>query len=180
MRYLIVLLLSCFCCYAVLGQNQAKGNSAGKDEKTYVLVANKINTDFNYKLLDDFENSFSALIKENNSRELVFNPVNGKYHYYKFIATYKARGISPESDSAKPEQTFHNILIIKTDDQQKIVDGYEFVLEWNEKPLSYPLFRMKATDLTLQEGLSLRQLNLQRVTDNTDFDSDGKIKLSSW
>ncbi|WP_333865560.1 hypothetical protein [Sphingobacterium sp.] len=27
--------------------NQAKGNSAGKDEKTYVLVANKINTDFN-------------------------------------------------------------------------------------------------------------------------------------
>ncbi|WP_312747919.1 hypothetical protein [Sphingobacterium multivorum] len=27
--------------------NQAKGNSVGKDEKTYVLVANKINTDFN-------------------------------------------------------------------------------------------------------------------------------------
>jgi len=26
--------------------NQAKGNSANKDEKTYVLVANKINTDF--------------------------------------------------------------------------------------------------------------------------------------
>ena len=180
MRYLIVLLLGWFTCYPVAAQNQAKGNSAGKDEKTYILVANKINTDFNYKLLDDFEQSFSALIKENNSRELVFNPVNGKYHYYKFIATYKARGISPESDSVKPEQTFHNILIIKTDDQQKIVDGYEFVLEWNEKPLSYPLFRMKASDLTLQEGLSLKQLNLKRVTDNTDFDSDGKIKLSSW
>ncbi len=47
MRYLIVLLLSYFCGYPVLGQNQAKGNSAGKDEKTYILVANKINTDFN-------------------------------------------------------------------------------------------------------------------------------------
>jgi hypothetical protein len=39
---------------------------------------------------------------------------------------------------------------------------------------------MKASDLTLQEGLSLKQLNLKRVTDNSDFDSDGKIKLSSW
>jgi len=179
MRYLIVLLLSCFCCYSVLGQDQAKGNNAGKVEKTYVLVANKINTDFNYKLLDDFEQSFSALIKENNSRELLFNPINGKYHYYKFVATYKARGISPDNNSAKSEQTFHNILIIKTDDQQKIVDGYHFVLEWSEKPLSYPLFKMKATGLTLQEGLSLKQLNLKRVMDNTDFDGDGKMKLSS-
>ncbi len=180
MRYLIVLLLSWFTCYSAAAQNQAKGNSAVKDEKTYVLVANKINTDFNYKLLDDFEQSFSALIKENNSRELVFNPINGKYHYYKFVATYKARGILPDSDPAKPEQTFHNILIIKTDDQQKIVDGYHFVLEWGEKPLSYPLFRIKSTGGPLQEGLSLKQLNLKRVTDNTDFDSDGKIKLSSW
>jgi len=111
MRYLIVLLLGWFTCYSVAAQNQAKGNSAGKDEKTYILVANKINTDFNYKLLDDFEQSFSALIKENNSRELVFNPINGKYHYYKFVSTYKARGISPDGDPAKPEQTFHNILI---------------------------------------------------------------------
>ncbi len=39
---------------------------------------------------------------------------------------------------------------------------------------------MKAADLPLKEGLSLKQLNLKRVTDNTDFDSDGKIKLSSW
>ena len=47
MRYLIVRLLSWFTCYSAAAQNQAKGNSAGKDEKTYVLVANKINTDFN-------------------------------------------------------------------------------------------------------------------------------------
>ncbi|MFC3352414.1 hypothetical protein [Sphingobacterium zeae] len=180
MRYLIVLLLGWFTCYSATAQNPNQGNSAGKDEKTYILVANKINTDFNYKMLDNFEQSFSELIKENNSRESIFNPINGKYHYYKFVATYKARGISADSDSVKPEQTFHNILIIKTDDQQKIVDGYEFVLEWNEKPLSYPLFRMKASDLILQEGLSLKQLNLKRVTDNSDFDSDGKIKLAGW
>ncbi|TWI17192.1 hypothetical protein [Sphingobacterium siyangense] len=178
MRYLIVLLLVWFSCYSAAAQNQAKDNLATKDEKNYILVTNKINTDFNYKMLDDFENSFADLIKENNSRELVFNPVNGKYHYYKFVATYKARGISKDSDAARPEQTFHNILIIKTDDYQKIVDGYHFVLEWGEKPLSYPLFRVKATDLTLQEGLSLKQLNLKRAMDNTDFDGDGKIKLS--
>ncbi|MDR0262538.1 MAG: hypothetical protein LBJ04_04865 [Sphingobacterium sp.] len=179
MRYLIVLLLGWFACYSAEAQNQQKDNPTGKVEKTYVLVANKINTDFNYKMLDDFEDTFLGLIKENNSRELVFNPINGKYHYYKFVATYKARGISPDNDPAKPEQTFHNILIIKTDDQQKIVDGYHFVLEWSEKPLSYPLFRVKATDLTLQEGLALKQLNLKRVMDNTDFNDEGKIKLSS-
>jgi|GEM_PF-205105 hypothetical protein len=178
MRYLIALLLGWLTCYSAAAQNQAKDNPAGNDEKNYVLVTNKINTDFNYKLLDDFEETFSGLIKENNSRELVFNPVNGKYHYYKFVATYKARGIYPDGDPAKPEQTFHNILILKTDDYQKIVDGYHFVLEWSEKPLSYPLFRVKATDLTLQEGLSLKQLNLKRVMDNIDFDNDGKIKLS--
>ncbi len=178
MKYLIVLLLSCLYCYSVLGQNQAKGDRSGKDEKTYVLVANKINTDFNYELLDDFEENFSGLIKQNNSRELIFNPINGKYHYYKFVATYKARSISSDSNPAKPEQTFHNILIIKTDDYQKIVDGYHFVLEWSEKPLSYPLFRVNSTGLTLQDGLSLKPLNLKRVMDDTDFDSDGKIKLS--
>jgi len=108
MRYLIVLLLGWFSCYSAAAQNQAKDNPATKDEKNYILVTNKINTDFNYKMLDDFENSFADLIKENNSRELVFNPVNGKYHYYKFVATYKARGISKDSDAASPEQTFHN------------------------------------------------------------------------
>ncbi len=124
MRYLIVLLLGWFTCYSASAQNPTQGNSADKVEKTYVLVANKINTDFNYKMLDDFEDTFLGLIKENNSRELIFNPINGKYHYYKFVATYQARGISPDSGPTKPEQTFHNILIIKTDDQQKIVDGY--------------------------------------------------------
>lgn len=178
MRYLIVLLLGWVTCYPAAAQNQQKDIPAGKEEKNYVLVANKINTDFNYKLLDDFEDTFLGLIKENNSRELIFNPINGKYHYYKFIANYKARGISRDSDPAKPEQTFHDILIIKTDDYQKIVDGYHFVLEWGDKPLSYPLFRVKAAGLTLQEGLSLKQLNLKRVTDDTDFDNDGKIKLS--
>lgn len=178
MRYLVVLLLGLFSCYSAVAQNQLKGSPAGNDEKTYVLVTNKINGDFNYKLLDDFEQAFSALIKENNSRELIFNPINGKYHYYKFIATYKAKGFSPDPADVKPEQTFHNILIIKTDDQQKIIDGYHFVLEWGEKPVSYPLFRIKAKGITLQDGLSLKPLNLKRVMDDTDFDSDGKIKLS--
>ncbi len=178
MKYLIIVLLSCFYGYSVHAQSQTQGNSAGKDAKTYVMVANKLNTDFNYKLLDNFEQSFSDLIAENNSRELIFNPVNGKYHYYKFIATYKARGISPNSDPAKPEQTFHNILILKTDDQQKIVDGYHFVLEWAEKPLSYPLFKISTTGIPLQEGLSLKQLNLKRVVDSADFGDDGKIKLA--
>ena len=179
MKYLIIVLLSCFCGYSASAQSQTQGSSTGQDAKTYVMVANKLNTDFNYKLLDNFEQSFSDLIAENNSRELIFNPIGGKYHYYKFIATYKARGISPNSDPAKPEQTFHNILILKTDDQQKIVDGYHFVLEWAEKPLSYPLFKVNSAGIPLQEGLSLKQLNLKRVTDNSDFDSDGKIKLSS-
>jgi len=178
MRYLVVLLLGLFTCYSAVAQNQAKDNPAGNSEKTYVLVTNKINGDFNYKLLDNFEQAFSGLIKENNSRELIFNPINGKYHYYKFVAAYKARSIAPNSDPAKPEQTFHNILIIKTDDYQNIVDGYHFVLEWSEKPLSYLLFKIKSTGLTLQEGLSLKQLNLKRVMDDTDFDGEGKIKLS--
>jgi len=178
MKYLIIVLLSCFCGYSASAQSQTQGSSTGQDAKTYVMVANKLNTDFNYKLLDNFEQSFSDLISENNSRELIFNPVNGKYHYYKFIATYKARGISPNNDPAKPEQTFHNILILKTDDQQKIVDGYHFVLEWGEKPLSYPLFKISTTGISLQEGLSIKQLNLKRVLDSADFGDDGKIKLA--
>jgi len=47
----------------------------------------------------------------------IFDPVSGHYTYYQFIATFKGHSFQ------EADKDFHDILIIKTDKENKIVDA---------------------------------------------------------
>ena len=137
-------------------------------QKEYKLVNKLNNADFNYDALNSID-TFS------NSRE-VFHPIKGSFTVYTFIATFK--GLSHRDEQ---EHDFHDILIIKAGKDNVIKDAFQYTLEWAEMPLSYDLYQAKSSDIALSNGLSIKELNLQRVewADDADRKSEeeGIIKL---
>jgi len=120
--------------------------------KEYKLISKTENADFNYKSLNLID---AARTRE--TRRNVFNPVKGKNTVYVFTATYK--GFSYDNT----EKDFHDILIIKTDSKQKILDAYQYTLEWAEPPFSYDLYKASAKGLMLINQLPIESLLFRRV-----------------
>lgn len=99
-------------------------------EKEYKLIARTENADFNYQALRCIDT-----ISTNDEREKIFNPVKGRYTVYVFMSTYNGLSYTNE------EKEFHDILIIKTGNRKKILDAYQYTLEWAEPPYSNDLYR---------------------------------------
>ncbi|TKC09688.1 hypothetical protein [Pedobacter frigoris] len=127
----------------------------------------------------DFNNSKLGSIDDNieNERTLknlmpIFDAVPGKFNYYQFIATFKGDAYNYGGPLLVKE--FHDILIIKTNNDNKIIDSYWYTLEWAEVPLQYDLFRSSVKNLKLSEGLSTTQLKFKREYDSSDSNKDIK------
>ncbi|MDD5382918.1 MAG: hypothetical protein PHH60_04615 [Candidatus Margulisbacteria bacterium] len=82
--------------------------------------------------------------------------VKGKYSVHKYIIEYLGRS------AEKGEAKFHDLLVIKLDNSNKIVDAYKYTLEWADSP-SLALYRMANKDVFLKPGLKLEALGLTRV-----------------
>lgn len=131
--------------------------------KEYKLISRTENADFNYNSL-----AFIDTTTTRGTRRIVFDPVRGKYTVYFFMATYK--GLSYNNT----EKEFHDILVVKTDGKQKILDAYQYTLEWAEPPFSYDLYKAKGKGLTLINQLSVEKFLFCRV--NYYKESDSKLK----
>jgi hypothetical protein len=167
--------------------------------KIYKLKSIASNADFNYKKLEHFDDILKV--------ETAFIPVKkGKYKVYTFIATFKDFGLwlpdeKKMSDSlvkdsvdvngyrilTKEEikqmnklETFHDILIVKTNSKNEIIDAYHYTLEWAEPELSYDLFRSTTKNQKLTNGLSIDKLKFYRTQigrDKEPLDERGIIRL---
>lgn len=119
--------------------------------KQYLLVSTTPAADFNYGVLygiDTIENWRSA-----------FESLRGKYTVYKFMAHY----FGPSALGYDKE--FHDILIIKTNSKNKVIDGYQYTLEWGDQR-SFDLFRYSAHNVKFKNGLKLRLLKLKNPENN--------------
>jgi len=134
--------------------------------KIYVLKAKTSNADFDYEKLENIDNAFRSLNFKN--RSLVFNPVKGKFVYYQFVATFEGETYVAPNETGNKTKVFHDILIIKTDQTQNILDAFQYTLEWAEVPLEYDLFRSSAKGLKLENGLSISDLKLRRFISGYD------------
>lgn len=107
-------------------------------EQVYILKKKAINADFDTISLlkiDSLEND-SLTIRN------IFEPINGVYHYYQFLSTHMGRKlVFPGEDLKDSLMVGHDILIIKTDKDNKIIDAFQYTLEWGEYPLQSDLFR---------------------------------------
>jgi hypothetical protein len=77
-------------------------------------------------------------------------------------------------------ETFHDILIVKTNSKNEIIDAYQYTLEWAEPELSYDLFRSTIKNQKLTNGLSIEKLKFYRTQknhENEPLDEKGIIRL---
>lgn len=128
--------------------------------KIYKLKKQTTNSDFNYSELNDIDSHKIDTLRARN-RMQVFQPVDGKFNFYQFLATFKGEGYN---FGDKPIiKDFHDILIIKTDQDNRIVDSYHYTLEWAEVPLQYDVFKGSTTNVKLKDRLEVSMLGLIRT-----------------
>lgn len=147
------------------------------ETQNYILKKVTENSDFNYSKLDDIDgNKIDTL----NARNLIpiFEPVNGRFKYYQFLSTFVGEGYN--SDGPPLLQDFHDILIIKTDNENKIIDAYQYTLEWAKPPLQYDVFESSAKNIILTNNLDIAQLKFIRThkwSDDIEEKENGILKL---
>lgn len=135
--------------------------------KKYILVDKQEQSDFNYKLLSNFD-SLMKIYGIDSSR-IFFKPIPaGKYTVNKFIATQKSWYWDSIAD-------FNDILIVKTDKEGMIADAYQYTLEWGEYPFTSDLYRLTNKSVRLTNKLKIDTLKMQRIY---KYDKEGVEILS--
>jgi hypothetical protein len=126
--------------------------------KLYKLYDKTLNSDFvmDSSHLDVLNSSGAGFYLLNK----VFRPKLGKFTVYRFICTYK--GLSANTEKI---ETFHDLLILKTDRSKKIIDAYQYTLEWSEEPFTTDLYKERAKNLVLTNKLKLTQFQFFNVSD---------------
>ena len=156
--------------------------------KVYKLKSVTKNADFDYERLRTFDE-----FDENKEIENAFKPLeNGKFTVYEFIAIYKGKEhwipdgqrsldtlpkykvdkngyrILTKEELKKMNKitNFHNIIIIKTNSKNIIVDAYRYFLEWADVFPSDELYNSSVKNQKLVDGFSVQKLKFYRVREN--------------
>ena len=162
----------------VFETNEIDSATELNETKIYKLKKQTTNSDFNYSKLNKID---KHKIETLNIRNLmpVFEPVSGQFNYFQFVATFKGEGYN--YGDASIIKNFHDILIIKTDSENNILDCYHYTLEWAEIPLQYDVFKGSAKNVKLTDSLEISKLQLLRTyswsEDNKELKDNGKISL---
>lgn len=180
MRNLLTLV---FLAYFTINISYSSGTGMVRNPKeiehqkyiSYRLIKSKSNADFNYKFLNDI-NKY-AYEKGNDEIKKIFDPINGNYKYYQFMAKYVGDGYNPDSQIPL-KMTFHEILIIKTNSGNRIIDCFQYTLEWGEFPFTTDLYRMTAKNILLKDSLNIETLKLENL-EKEKFIEGGILRLSS-
>jgi hypothetical protein len=148
------------------------------DTKVYTLKKHTENSDFNYSKLDDIDSHDMDTLNIKNLMP-VFEPVSGRYIYYQFVSTFVGQAYNVDGPSIFKD--FHDILIIKTDNENKILDSYHYTLEWSEVPLQYDVFKNAAKNIYLKNNMDIKQLKFKRTyswaDDHKEMTENGIIKF---
>lgn len=122
--------------------------------KIYQLIKIKNKADFDYDWLKKIDEITPPYPAGSNFQIGDLKTKDGKYTLYKFICTYYGY-----SHASSQPQLFHDLLILKTDTNKKVLDGYQYTLEWTDSP-SLDLFMVKNENIILKRGLMIQNLEL--------------------
>lgn len=144
------------------------------ETKIYILKKQTENSDFNYSKLDNIDGNRIDTLNPSNLLP-VFEPLNGQFNYYQFLATFKGESYDGSI------KDFHDILIIKTNTEGKIIDAYQYTLESAEPPLQYDVFKSSIQNISLINNMDINQLKFMRTyswsDENKELKENGVIKL---
>ena len=150
-----------------------------QENQVYRLIKQVEYADFNINKLNDLD----ANRKDSTSLREIFEPVSGDYNYYQFVATFKGLALIFPGDEVRDcIQTFHDILIVKTDNENKIIDAFQYTLEWGEYPCQFDLFRSSNSNIPLVDDMDINMLKFTRTEYGNAKDrllmEKGTIKLN--
>ena len=139
-----------------------------KEILVYQIKAVYENSDLNGKALERYQKR--ALEWNDTGKVLkLFQPVKGKYRVITFMAT--GYGLS----FTDKKEIFHNILILKVDQNDEILDGLEYVIEWAEVPTASRLARTTRKGVKLKKGLPLSELEFKSIEAGQPLKLNGVI-----
>jgi hypothetical protein len=192
-KYLTSIIFSIAFTVNILSQNKTittiyesnKKDSTTKINEPQIYILRKIteNSDFDYSKLDSIDRQIKDTLNIKNIMP-IFEPISGKYKYYQFLSTFEGESyiVDEEVDKKEYEKEFHEIIIIKTDNDNIIIDAYQYTLEWAEPPLQFDLFRSSCKNVYLKNNMDIKQLKFIRTkgwsNDNKELQEIGIIKLN--
>ncbi len=143
----------------VVFESYQKDRATQKNLQEYKVKKIAENADFNYSKINNFCNNeiYDTINDAQIWINAVFEPIQGRFKYYQFQSTYL--GMS----KAEGKKEFHDILIIKTDSSNTVIDAFQYTLEWAEPPIEYDLFRSTTANIQLSNNLDIRKLGFQRT-----------------
>ena len=149
-------------------------NTKLNETKIYTLKKQIKNSEFDYSKLNDIDAHYGRFPKFKESGDIIsaFEPLKGQYNYYQFIAAFKGQSYNDGGPTLIKE--FHDILIIKTDSKNKIIDAYQYTLEWSEPPFQNDVYKSTAKNLILTNNLQLNALKFTK-TYNGWKEKDNKL-----
>jgi len=160
----------------VFVSNQQDTATELNQTKIYKLKKKATNADFDYSKLNNIDENIKDTLNLRNLMP-IFNPIDGQYNYFQFIATFKGKAYNG-GDGPILIKDFHDILIIKTDNKNEIIDAFQYTLEWAEMPCQYDLFKSSSKKLILADNLEIASFKFIRTDywDEKDkFHRDGGL-----
>lgn len=80
-----------------------------------------------------------------------FYPVSGDYTVLRFLSFSYGQGMESSFET-------NNVLILKIDENQRLIDGYLYCLQWAEVPVSQALFRIENNKIKIKNKQSVSSL----------------------
>lgn len=127
--------------------------------KLYKLKKQAKNADFPDSTLKDFDQHMMDASPVHDVTTM-FDPVQGAFEYYQFIAAFRGEG---KNGLGPDKEEFYDILLVKTDKERKIVDAYQYTLNWAEPPLQADVYRSSKNGEKLVNGYDVSRLGLVRT-----------------
>jgi hypothetical protein len=142
----------------------------GKQLKTYLLIQKSADSDIDEDFLEKID-SIPPPFPAGGPYQIGDIPtLTGEFEVYKFTAEY----VGPTSQGERP---LHDLLVIKTDRQKKILDAVHYTLDWTDMP-TLDLFRFRGKGVTLRDGLRIEELKLANVQTGSPLAEEGIIVLN--
>jgi hypothetical protein len=144
-------------------------------QNTYKLLQTYEKADINYRSMDTM--SYWPVEKPYYQSMLKgFKPKKGKYTVKTFLWTRNDCDLKYEQNG----NTCHEFIILKLDKKGKVIDGYQYTLEWAEMPLNVDLHRVTKKGVLLKDGMPVSAFGFKRLeTEKGEgyLESDARLSL---
>lgn len=140
------------------------------ESPNFKLIEKKENSEINYltiKNINSLDHGYKSMLES-------FKPISGVFTTYIFIKEFD--GISKYNGNQK----LHDLIILKTNTENIIIDGFYYRLEWAEVPSQSIMFRVFAENIELKNSLEVSKLNFLNEYEMYNNQTEEELRKLTW